>query len=68
MLIINRKTDHFTKRITDLRARDLISSSECRELSLEHNVPLGFFLVEGGVAGNHGGVLQNANYRFFFRF
>jgi len=45
-------------------ARNLISSSGCRELSLEHNVLLGFFLVEGGVVGKYGGVVQKWRARF----
>jgi len=51
------KTSFFSKRYfsATIIARDLISSSGCREFSPEHNVSLGFFLVEGGVAGNSRG-------------
>jgi len=45
-------------------ARDLISSSGCREFSPEHHVLLGFFLVEGRVAGKGGGVVQKWHARF----
>jgi len=61
------KTSFFSKRYfsATIIARDLISSSGCREFFLEHNILLAFFLVEGGVVGNCRGVVQNAAGPFF---